>query len=330
MPRTIPQIVSLVGVLIGTALFASTLLLIDRSETLAAISRLGRALPVVLAPSALWHLLRTLGWYICFPVETRPSFWHVFRVRLAADAVAYFTIRGVASEPLRVILLLDRVPAPVSAAASVLERATMGIVSVVLVGACAAGAMHSDLMPEGWQRVFRGIAILAVAALALSLLLVTRTGRYLGPLFERIHRRTGWRWTGGRVVAFISDVEAIALTLARTDWRRLRMLTLVALVCYALMALEIWLVFRAIGEPVSLWSGTIVETFTRSASLLGGAIPANLGALEASNVIVATAMGLAGAGSLALARRVRTLVWAGLGLALYPRDTLRARQENAR
>jgi hypothetical protein len=51
-------------------------------------------------------------------------------------------------------------------------------------------------------------------------------------------------------------------------------------------------------------------------------IPANLGAMEASNVVVVRALGLAGAGSLALARRVRGLFWAGLGLALYPRDTL--------
>jgi hypothetical protein len=35
-------------------------------------------------------------------------------------------------------------------------------------------------------------------------------------------------------------------------------------------------------------------------------------------------MGLAGAGSMALARRVRGLAWATLGLLLYPRDTLRA------
>ena len=58
-------------------------------------------------------------------------------------------------------------------------------------------------------------------------------------------------------------------------------------------------------------------------------IPANLGALEASNVAVVRALGLAGAGSLALSRRVRGLFWAGLGLLLYPRDTLaRTREES--
>ena len=104
-----------------------------------------------------------------------------------------------------------------------------------------------------------------------------------------------------------------------------------SLSCFALMVLEIWVVFWAIGQPISLWRSAIVETFTRSASVPGGVIPANLGALEASNVAVVRALGLtAGAGSLALSRRVRGLFWAGLGLLLYPRDTLRSHPQGRR
>ena len=100
--------------------------------------------------------------------------------------------------------------------------------------------------------------------------------------------------------------------------------------CYWLMAFEVVLVFWAIGEPISLWLGTIVETFTRSASVLGGAIPGNLGALEASNVAVVKALGLAGGGALALFRRFRSLVFATFGLALYPRDAVTAPRTEAR
>ncbi|MEW6319717.1 MAG: lysylphosphatidylglycerol synthase domain-containing protein [Acidobacteriota bacterium] len=327
--RSIPQIISLVALLAGIALFAATMLSIDRRETFAAAARLGPALPIVLLPGAAWHLVRTAGWFICFPAGQRPTFWRLFRVRLASDGVAYFTIRGVASEPLRVLLLLDRVPATVSAAAAVLERTAMGIMSVTLVGGFATIAMYSDVVPEGWQRVFRGIAIVAVVVLFLTLMFLTRTGRYLGPLFERIHRRTGWRWTGGRVVHFLADVERLFLELARTDPHRLWGIVGLSMAAFALMSLEVWLVFWAIGEPVDALTGAFVETFTRSASVFGGAIPANLGALEAANVAVAAGMGLTGAGSLALARRVRSLVWAAAGLALFPRDALRPRDNGA-
>ncbi len=322
MRRSVPQLISLVAIIAGVALFIFTLMGLDRDETVRQASELGLALPLVLLPSVGWHLLRAAGWWICFPPEVRPSFWRIFRVRLAADGVGYFTIRGVASEPLRVVLLMGRVPPVVSAAASVLERTAMGIMSVVGVGLFAAFAVSSDMLPSAWQSVFRGIAISALIVLVFSLLFLMRTGRYFGPLVEKIHRRTGWRWAGGRTVRAISAVEDLFLKLARTEPRRIELLVFLSVACYLLMALEVYLVFWAIGQPISLWIGTIVETFTRSASVAGGAIPGNLGALEASNVAVVKALGLVGGGTLALFRRVRSLVFATLGLALYPRDAV--------
>lgn len=323
MRRSVPAWISRIAVLTGLVLFGLTLLYIDRDQTLREARQLGLLLPIVLLPSAGWHALRTLGWQRCFPRESRPAFTRLFRVRLAADAVSYFTIRGVASEPLRVVLLLDRVPATVSTAASILERTAMGILSVLLVAVASTVAMTSDAVPADWQHVFRGMAIAAVVVVLLTALFLTRKGRYLGPLFETISRRTGWHWTDGRVAHFIGEVERIFLLLARSDAARLRDLTVLAIACFALMTLEIWLVFWAIGQPVSVSSAVFIETFTRSASVFTGVIPANLGALEASNVVVVRALGLAGGGSLALARRIRGVFWAGLGLLLYPRDTLR-------
>jgi hypothetical protein len=316
MRRTVPQLISLAALSLGVALFIYTLMGLDRDETWRQMRELGLALPIVLIPSVIWHIMRAAGWWVCFPPELRPSFWRVFRVRLAADAVGYFTIRGVASEPLRVVLLMDRVPPVVSAAASVLERTAMGIMSVVGVGLFAAFAVSSDMLPGAWQGVFLGIAFTALLVLVFSLLFLARSGRYFGPLVEKIHTRTGWRWAGGRTVRIISAVEDLFLKLARTDPQRIEALVALS------VALEVYLVFWAIGQPVSLWIGIIVETFTRSASVASGAIPGNLGALEASNVAVVTALGLAGGGSLALFRRVRSLIFATLGLAFYPRDTV--------
>ena len=325
MRRTVPQIISLVAIAAGLVLFLVTMLGIDRTETLIEARSLGLALPLVLLPSIGWHLLRAAGWYVCFPPDERPSYWRTFRVRLAADGVGYFTIRGVASEPLRVVLLMGRISPVVSAAASVLERTAMGIMSVIGVGVFAGFAVSSDMLPSGWQEVFRGIDITAGVVLCLTALFLTRTERYIGPLIQRIHTRTQWRWAGGRTVRAITAVEDLFLKLARTDPRRIQILVALSVACYFLMALEVFLVFWAIGQPISLWVGTIVETFTRSASVAGGAIPGNLGALEASNVAVVKALGLAGGGTLALFRRVRSLLFATLGLALYPRDSMRSR-----
>lgn len=324
MTPSVPTWISRAGIAIGGLLFLMTMYFIDWDETLRESRRIGLLLPLVLAPSGLWHLLRTLGWFWCFPRETRPGFWRLFRVRLAADGVAYFTIRGLASEPLRVVLLLDRAPATASTASTILERTAMGVMSVVLVAGTAIAAMTSDVVPDDWQRIFLVIAIAAVVVIVITLVFLTREGRYIGPALEKMYRRTGWQWTEGRVARFIRDTEQLFLQLARSHPQRLRRLVVLAVACYALMALEVWVIFWTIEQPINVWSSMIVETFTRSASVFGGVIPGNLGALEASNVAVASALGLSGAGSLALARRVRGIIWAALGLLLYPRNMLRS------
>lgn len=323
MRRSAPQLISIIAIVAGIVLFIWTILRIDRTETMIEARSLGLMLPVVLLPSIGWHMLRAAGWYVCFPPEERPSYWRTFRVRLAADGVGYFTIRGVASEPLRVVLLMGHVSPVVSAAASVLERTAMGIMSVLGVGIFAAFAVTSDMLPPAWQGVFRGIAITSGIVLVVTVFFLLRSSQYFGPLVERIYKRTAWRWAGGRTVKAITRVEELFFKLARTDKRRLRTLVVLSVACYWLMALEVYLVFWAIGQPISLWVGTIVETFSRTASVASGAIPGNLGALEASHVAVVNALGLAGGGTLALFRRFRSLLFAALGLALYPRDTMK-------
>lgn len=88
---------SVAAIVIGIVLFGFTLYYIDLDETIASARRLGLALPVILLPGACWHVLRTWGWAVAFPEESRPAFTRLFRVRLASDAIGFFTVRGIAA-----------------------------------------------------------------------------------------------------------------------------------------------------------------------------------------------------------------------------------------
>ena len=102
------------------------------------------------------------------------------------------------------------------------------------------------------------------------------------------------------------------------------MLMCATVAAYASMALEAWVILRASGTPISAIDALTVETFSRVASFASAFIPANLGALEASSLAAVAAIGVSGGGAaLALARRLRGLFWAGIGLAIYPRGTQR-------
>jgi uncharacterized protein (TIRG00374 family) len=318
--RSVPQLVSAIALVVGVALFALTIVRTGLDETIASASRLGLAFPALLVPGACWHLLRTWGWSVAFPDDARPAFPRLLRVRLAADAISFFTIRGVTGEPLKVMLLYDRVPAPVAAAAITLERLAFAIVSLVLAGVISSLAVRRLAMPGSWDAVFTMVSMVTVLAVAvLAEIARHRKGDYLGRLVTRLGQLMGRSLESSRVVRFVLDVEDVLLDLLRGDRRRLVILTILPVVCYVLTAFEVWLVLWAVGQPVGVTAALAIDTFARLGSVLSAAIPGGLGALEASNAAPVAMLGLGGGGSLALMRRVRSLVWAGVGLAFYPR-----------
>jgi uncharacterized protein (TIRG00374 family) len=317
--RSIPQVISIAAVCVGILLFVLTLTYIDFEETVDSAARLGLALPLILLPGTCWHLLRTWGWSISFPDDGRPAFTRLFRVRLAADAISFFTVRGLAGEPLKVVLLLDRSAPQITTAAIALERLAFAVMGIVLAGLVSFFAVTRLQMPGAWDTVFGLLSLLAILVLPLLAFIARRrSGDYLGRLVERLDTWTGRRFETSRVVRFVLDVEDVLLELLRGDRRRLVILTLLPIVCYAMMALEVWLVFWAIGQPIGVVQSLAIETFARLGSVASWAIPANIGALEAANASVVAMLGLSGGGSLALARRIRALLWAAAGLVVYP------------
>lgn len=319
MTRSVPQLLSLTAALVGVSLFSYTLYTLDVEALAASAKRLGLLLPVILLPGAAWHLLRTWGWAIAFPSESRPPFTRLFRVRLAADAISYFTVRGLVGEPLKPVLLYDRTPPEVTTAAIALERIAFAIGGVIVAGCISAFTVTRLSLPAGWDTVFRLLAVGAVITIALMALVVRHRGDYLGRLVFWTERISSRRVSGSRVIRFVLDVEDVLLMLLRGDRRRLVILMVLPVVCYALMAAEVWLIFWAMGERVGITESFAVETFSRLVSVAAAAVPGNLGTMEAANSGVSNGLGLAGGGALALVRRIRSLLWAGLGFAVYPR-----------
>ena len=320
MTASIPQLVSLVAVAIGALLFLVSLRYINLVDTIDDVRRLGLAFPLVLVPGCAWHLLRTWGWYVAFPDKARPSFSRLFRVRLAADAISFFTVRGITGEPLKVVLLYDRTPPAVVAAAITLERTAFAVMAIVISGLISYFAVQRLQMPGGWDAVFTLLSVGAVVLLGVLVFIARRrSGDYLGRFVHRIGAMTGRQLESSRVIRFILDVEDVVLDLLRGDRRRLIILTTLPVVCYGIMAFEVWLVLWAVGETVGITAALAIETFARLGSVASAFIPANIGALEASNAAPVAMLGLGGGGALALSRRVRATLWAVLGLVLYPR-----------
>jgi phosphatidylglycerophosphate synthase len=303
----------------GIVLFCATLYFVDLREALANIRRLGLALPVALAFSGFWHLARTWAWAWSFPQPRTVPFAELLRVRLSAEALSYLTLRGVAGEPLKVVLLAGSVDTRQATAAVALERIAYLVGTTIIVGIASVVVILSLPLTPLWFRIFRAFAIVAGVVALLSALAVTGRGTYIQSVMRAIDRWTGSSLAHGRVGRFVGAVERLMLELVRGNPKRLVVLSVATLGSFVCMVLEAWVVLRAAGAPIGLTGAFAVETFSRVASFASALIPANLGALEASSVAAVAAVGMTGGAALAIARRIRGLFWAGLGLLIYPR-----------
>ena len=307
---------------VGVILFFGTLYYINFRLAFGTIRQLGVALPLALLFSGLWHLARTWAWAWCFPSPRRVSFLRLARVRLSAEAFSYLTLRGIAGEPLKVVLLSDRVDPRQATAAVALERLAYLVGTTIIVGIGSAAAIAGLPLTRIWFRVFRAFAIAAAVVTVLAAFVISGKGEYVQSLLRRIDRSLGTALADGRIARFIVAVERQMLELVRGNPLRLVVLLTATVLSYLFMALEAWVILRASGVDITPNGALAVETFSRVASFASAFIPANLGALEASSLAAVAAIGAtSGGAALALARRLRGLFWAGIGLAIYPRGS---------
>jgi len=304
----------------GALLFLVALRYTNWALIIATGPRLVVAAVASIIVSGAWHVVRTCAWAGCFPRAERLPFGRLFQVRLAAEAVSYVTVRGVAGEPLKVVLLGRAVDSRTASAAVALERAayTVGTAFIVGIGASLAWA----LLPMS-ARGSRAFLVVAISSLVFSagagILIFARRRTRITPASHALPV-SSFR---GRVRRFLLDVADRFVALARGDRQRLALLGATAIASYGLMALEVWVVFRVAGVPVSVGQAMAIETFMRVASFASAAIPGNLGALEAASLAAVAAVGNPGGALLALARRMRGLFWAAAGFAIYPGNRVR-------
>ena len=314
------RFVSLGALAIGLLIFAITLSYLDVDLALATGRRLGLAVPLALLATGVTHLARTWAWTWCFPRPGRVPFLRLVRVRLAAEAFSYLTISGVAGEPLKVVLLGDRVETREAAAAVALERIFYIVGTTLIVGVAALVALATQPLSPLWFKVYRAFAIGSGVVAAAILLILVRRDSFLLSAFRAADRKAGTHIASGKVGRFAGAIGRELVELMRGDARRLLVLSASTLIVYACMSAEVWLILRAFGVPISFTGAMAIETFTRVASFASAFIPASIGALEASSLAAVTAVGVSvGGAPLALARRLRGLFWAGVGLAIYPR-----------
>lgn len=282
------------------------------------IVTLGWGLSLVIALGGVAHLVKTCAWRITLlDQKRRVSFGRMLGLRLASEAVGQLGGLGILfGEGLRVSLLSPNLPLDRGITSVTLDRALF-ILSSAVVSMIGLVAVLVLLPLPHTLSLYASV----FACILLSVILVTGfavTKRW--PVFSgaahvvgRVRYFSAWI---ERKRALIHSVENKLLDFYHhtpgSFWASFSLN--LAWQCAAV--LEVYLILWLMGSHMSLFGAFAVEALTKLVNVVGALNPGNIGTYEGGNMLIVKMFGLSGAVglTLAFARRLRAIFWAGVGV----------------
>ena len=262
------------------------------------------------------------GWVIWRSLpQPRLPLLETIRIRFAAEAVEMLTFTGpFLAEPAKGFMFVKRgVPAARAAGVIAFEYLIyMAVAAMMALGGLVA------LLGRG---AFHGGAHDAIVALVCGLAAFTGgvfwaafTGMgLLTPLTRLVSPVLGTR-RGAVAVENVGAMEGHLLDILHGSPARFGEALVAQAIGHALLAVEIFVLFRALGFQVRVTDPLIVEGGVKFINAVFVFIPGQFGAAEGSNALIVAALGYPGAVgvTLSLMRRVRAYLVAGAGLLAAP------------
>jgi hypothetical protein len=269
----------------------------------------------VIALGGLRFAARAAAWTVCARPE-HLSHRHAFRAALVGDALGNLTPLGLlASEPTKVLLVRDRIPV-VTAVASVAAENAFYMASVLLM--IAAGA----LVFFGIAQVPPALALAARATLAAAVvggLVAIWIARQQPAVLTRLAAVIA-AFTGRAATTAdrLREIEVHFYALLKWPVSRISHVFLWESAFHVAAVAEVFLVLNVISSGTTLVEAFVLETTGRLIVVVFKFVPYRLGVDEAGSALVARALMLDPAigVTLALVRRIRILIWNGVGLVL--------------
>lgn len=309
----------LVGVL-GLALFAWTLQRAGLAAIVDQVRRLGWAgFAAILALAGVRFLARTAAWTRAVEPPERLAFGRALAASLMAEPVANLTpLSTLLSEPAKAVMVGPRLPLAPAFAALVIENLFYsGTVALMIAGGAAAYLASFD-MPASLRWTSLGAIGAMAGVLVVALVLLGSRARPVSRLAAWLAARGGiFSAVGVRLEKIRRFEGRIAGFSSRHRGRVAGLLAFEVLFHLAGVA-EVYLTLTLVGIAPSLLVALIFESTGRFVNVLFRFVPMRVGVDEAGAVLLASSLGVlpASGATLALARKARTLVWTGVGLAL--------------
>ena len=300
-------LVAIAAALIGLLLFTYAIRSVGWSNVVSGIDRVGWGMVPILMLSGLRFVLRAAAWRMCMPPHAQFTLRQAFAAFLSGDAVGNVTPLGLfASEPTKVFLVRHRLATREAVSSLAVDFVIYSISAVTMVVVGLSVLLIRMPLTLGLREIVIGV----MAALVGGVLFVVWKLRGTWKL-ER-GERPPWR---ARLAAFRESIHASSAGQLSRLWRVFGL----DLLFQAAAVTEVYLTLRwLLPTPPTVSEAIMFSALDRGILMAFKFIPFRLGIDEFLSGALANALrwdpvtGVA----VALIRKVRSIVWVGVGLIL--------------
>jgi len=315
-----------VATVLGVVLFAWFVWQVGPAEIWNGLAQVGWGFTAIIALAGLRFATRATAWTLCLePPHTLPL-PAAFAAVVAGDAVGNLTPLGLfASEPAKAAFVRDRVPLGPALTALAIENIFYTLSVAAMIGASTIALLLIFELPSAVRHA-AWVSLVAIAAgfvVTAFLLwrrpaLVSRALSHIVPKTSRLQDRVGQ----------LHDLEAQIYTFAVRRRRVLVPLVAAEVMFHVLGVLEVHLTWWLIqGAAPPLVTSFIFEGANRLVQVLFKFVPFRTGVDEFTTGSFTEMLGFGAAlgTTLAIVRKIRTIVWVLVGTSLLIRKSLVAR-----
>ncbi len=310
----------------GLVLFGYAVRRAGVAEILDGIRQVGWGLLPILGLAGARFFIRACAWRLCMPPHGRLPLAQAFGAFVAGDAIGNLTPLGmVASEPMKVFLTRHRLATRESVASLATDNLLYASSVAAMVALGVVVVLFTIPLSVAWRDGAIAALVAGVIGGAITFRLLQGTWR------EESGARPPWRET-------LAGLRRSVLAFSTEQPGRLVQIFLLDLSFHALAVLEIFLTLRwLLGDrSPTIGQAIVFEALNRVVTVAFKFVPFRVGideALSGGLAPIIAVQPVAGV-TLAVVRKVRNLVWTGVGLAFIAAHPARAepgtdRRENA-
>jgi hypothetical protein len=256
-------------------------------------------------------------WLIMRDFFRRVALLELFRVKVISDGFnMILPTASLGGDAMRAFLIRGQVPLSVGVPAVLFDKTIEFVASTVFLGGGLLLGLLSLRLPVAL--IVPAVTSLAITSVGIVLLVVAqKRGVTRSLLMLSLVHPAARRWVLARESKLRAMDESLGLLYTRSNHRAI-LPVVVHVLARCVGVFEVMVILAVLGTPVSYVQALFIATIVTSANTAFFLFPGQWGVTESVHVLVLQSMGYPAAVglSLGLIRRIRKLMFVGVGLVL--------------